>query len=175
MDTAVGTVTRKKGRPVKEHSSAQGRVKITLPDLTDSKAVEAFMEELKAHHIQINGVKRLLSCCEQILRHQRFIQRYSKAAQLATLVANGIPTPKQAAKHREKHLRAIAERFYTSLNAESLEAQCRLYNLYPDQVMRRMYIARWPNAVITALINAYIKNHSTLDDSENNSCISSNV
>ena len=90
-----------------------------LPDFTDRKAAEAFVEMLRLSQ-QRHGVRRLLQYCEKILKGQKVQQSYLRRAQIALQVANGQRTLLQLKKDHERGWRNTAEHFYASLSDTAL-------------------------------------------------------
>jgi len=112
-------VKRKGNMAIKTETHSDAAIAVELPDLKDCSAVEQFMATLKGQ-THLHGVRKLLGCCEQILRHTDFIRRFERKAALAVQVVNGVRTPLQAEKDHERSLRVIAQKFYSSLNYATL-------------------------------------------------------
>lgn len=126
------------------------KVTVTLPDLGDSKAVEAFIAPLRKWTHQ-HGVKRLIEACEQIVRHTAFVQRFTGEAERAAMVVNGNRTPLQVEKDQERSKRAIADKFYRSLSYESLKEECAFFDVPYNMSSLSSY-----DDIITALVTAHI-------------------
>ena len=101
---------------------------LRLPDFDDADATESFIGLLEGQSTR-HGVKKLLGHCEAILGYKEKIDQNIELAEKALLVVNGIRTPLQAEKDRERSYRATAEKFYNTLSDIELTRLCEAFDL----------------------------------------------
>lgn len=102
---------------------------LSLPDFDDTEATKSFIGLLEAQSTR-HGVKKLLGHCEAILGYKEKIAQNIELAEKALLVVNGIRTPLQAEKDKERSYRATAEKFYSTLSDIELTRLCEAFELY---------------------------------------------
>ncbi len=124
------------------------RFKVDMPDFDSQEALESFVGTLRSQS-QAHGVKRLLSHCEQILRHMQKVTEYTEAAQLALQVVNGQRTPLQVIADKSRMYRNTAERFYNSLTDKQLEAFFRVVSSAQAERYSR-------SGIVATLVEQYV-------------------